>query len=223
MKINRYISVIMLFAGLTVQAQDKNIDTGLIIDFNDMSNVEDSDGVIKSDYYSLVSFVRSGSETYSVKTGSSYHSDLVYAGISNTSNKYTGKHAYIKETGQTVPSDRIGLYAPNDSQMKEIIKKVFPNCIFGINPDREMNNQQSLLIQMLVDPNTQKVLEIYFAIDSDKPGIKAQKTLFSLPPSKLRQLEELINGKVDVETRGERKYLSYTRAVYRIYFKKFEL
>ena len=216
-----FIPLFFLLTTMPVGAQDVNtlnIGQDSPGQFQGNGNIEDSDNVLKYDYYSGVFMVRSGSQYYSVVCDELYgNKNMLFATIRNTTNTVVNGPDYDRISGEQL-YDAPQFYNPDEEQMSAIIREVFPQCILGIDKTRNRNYVQYLSIVMSVDPDTEKVIDMIFTIYSDKPGVQKQNTPFSIPPSKLRRLEELIKGKVTVKIPDVAKYHTYLRSSYHVYF-----
>ena len=179
------ISLLLVFGTMPAGAQDVNTlnvgqDSSGQFQGN-VGNIEDSDNVLKYDYYSGVFMVRSGSQYYSVKCGNSYgKKEYLFAEIANTSNAVIDSADYDRVTNEQLGWPQF--YKPNEEQMAAVVREVFSKCTLGVDDTRNIDLCQCLSIVMSVDPDTEKVIDMKFTIHSDKPGVQKQNTAFSIPP-----------------------------------------
>lgn len=181
-------------------------------------NIEDSDLISSSDYYSGKLMVRSSSEVYFVtkkKDTFPRKETHYYITLKNKSNNtlYT-KKVYDRRSGKVINSMLMS-YEPEKGEMDAIIRKVFPKCTF----DNDIDNGNSFIsFYMAVDTETEKVTEVVFRINC-----KNGDPLLSIPPSKFRELESLMKGHLTVKIPEESKYASYHTADYFVHFSTFRL
>lgn len=206
--------MIMLVLVMALPAMSQTADTKGI-----GQNIEDSDLISSSDYYSGKLMVRSSSEIYFVsKSQDTFPGKKSYYDITlkNKTNNtlYSTRKVYDRRSGKVINS-LLKSYEPEKGEMDAIIRKVFPKCTF----DNDIEHGNSFIsFYMAVDTDTEKVTEVVFRINC-----KNGDPLLSIPPSKFRELESLMKGHLTVKIPEESKYASYHTARYRVHFSTFRL
>ena len=208
-----------MFAAMPVVAQENNALPAVAVA---VEGVEDSDLTVKSDYYTGQFQVRSGEEVYCVEifSGAPYLCD--YITLDNIDNEIINNNIQPvdRRNGEMFSANDLIPMTYDDVVIKSIMQDVFPKCTFGGKSDKFIE------LWMVIDPESLKVMEVSISFGHSK----SDRSMFSIPPYKVRQLECLVKERVIARYRTPlneqapaRQNASYQVARYFIYISDFEL
>lgn len=212
-------AAILLLAALPAMAQKNKVlpePTAFI------NSIEDSDLTVKSDYYTGTFQVRSGEEVYYVEifSGAPYLCD--YITLDNIDNEIINNNIQPvdRRNGEMFSANDLIPMTYDNVVMKSIMQEVFPKCTFGGKSDKFIE------LWMVIDPESLKVMEVSISFGHSK----SDRSMFSIPPYKVRQLECLVKERVIARYRTPlneqapaRQNASYQVARYFIYISDFDL
>ena len=155
--------------------------------------LEDSDLLVNcNDYYSGKFIVRSGNEVYQLNFFSGFGANCLEIFNERNEIKKNGISAYDRKTGEALMPEYMVPMKIDWDCLEPILHEVFPLCSFKPQMDKDKNR---IRMDMKIDPDTFTVIEVNFVCyypDNDR-------SIFSLPPSKIRQLETLIKKRIVAE------------------------
>lgn len=147
--------------------------------------------------------------------------------MNNSQNKLVGKGEELqydpvdKRTGEAVDLFYARVLTFDSATINSISREVFPNCDIAV-----QKSKKYIELYVSIDMNTYKVIDMAISL----PYSNTDKSLLSIPPSKIKQLEKLIKERCKGEFRVTDPMLteftrnsSYAIARYVIYFSKFSL
>ena len=218
----KIFSLILVFVSIThignAQKKFSNEETSYLL------QIENTDEIKSSDYYSGKTAVRTGHEVYQVFLG---HDRI---GLANTQNEILGpggrlkKYPIYKKTGEEAPMEYLRLLTFDQSIMNSIVKEVFPKCeISDVKTDKEIE------LVATIDMDTFKVIDMRVVLFYTDMNL----SLLAIPPLKIKQLERLVKEKCkgqffeidlgDPIYTERTRNASFSEAIYFIYFSKFSL